>query len=176
MSRPTQDLTNKKFGKLTAICKDNFVKKTKWICKCDCGKSKSIAAQHLIANKTKSCGCNYDKYSNRINASLHRYFTEYKVNAKSRKYNFNLLFLDFKTIIFNNCYYCNSPPNRIFTTKTKRQESIKVNGIDRLDNGQYYSIDNCVACCSDCNYAKQSKTKDEFLELVNKIYKNRIEK
>lgn len=54
-----KDLTNIKFGKLTVIkkdSKDNF-NRWKWLCICDCGKTKIINSRHLINNKTISCGC-----------------------------------------------------------------------------------------------------------------------
>lgn len=52
------DLTNQKFGRLTAIkpigIKHRYVY---WECKCDCGKSVSIRGSHLISGQTISCGC-----------------------------------------------------------------------------------------------------------------------
>ena len=53
------DLTGQKFGKLTAIKIDenNKTKKTKWICKCDCGNYTSVSTSNLKSGHTKSCGC-----------------------------------------------------------------------------------------------------------------------
>ena len=54
------DLTGQKFGKLLVISKD-ITKKTNsgsyWVCKCDCGKIKSIKSSSLRRGEIQSCGC-----------------------------------------------------------------------------------------------------------------------
>ena len=47
------DLTNQKFGKLTAVCKVNGG----WECLCECGGTKIVTATHLAGGNIKSCGC-----------------------------------------------------------------------------------------------------------------------
>lgn len=54
-----EDLSNQRFGRLTAI---KFINKTKhktikWLCRCDCGNERIVASQKLKEGKTKSCGC-----------------------------------------------------------------------------------------------------------------------
>jgi len=53
------DLTGKKFGKLTVISR--IIKKDSkgalWNCICDCGKNKIVPACSLKSGGTKSCGC-----------------------------------------------------------------------------------------------------------------------
>lgn len=55
-----KNLTNQKFGYLTAICLDSK-KSTKdhkyWICRCDCGKTRSLQTSQLTTGKVTSCGC-----------------------------------------------------------------------------------------------------------------------
>lgn len=51
------DITNERFGKLTALKRDNTKKGSYWICKCDCGNIKTIRSDHLRNGETKSCGC-----------------------------------------------------------------------------------------------------------------------
>lgn len=52
------DLTNKKFGRLTAIQKaSSKSNKTYWLCKCDCGNKKEIQTSHLTSGAIQSCGC-----------------------------------------------------------------------------------------------------------------------
>lgn len=56
------DITNQKFGKLTAIKKmPSKNGKTYWLCVCDCGKEKVVQTCHLIDGRTKSCGCGYEQ-------------------------------------------------------------------------------------------------------------------
>lgn len=65
-----QDLTGQKFGRLTVIERDTTSKTTKWICKCDCGNTKSVAAGHLKSGSTTSCGC-YQKEKASISNKKH---------------------------------------------------------------------------------------------------------
>lgn len=53
-----QDLTGKKFGRLTVVCRaENKNGRTMWHCLCDCGNEKDIIATNLTRGFTKSCGC-----------------------------------------------------------------------------------------------------------------------
>ena len=52
------DLTDKKFGYLTAIKKaPSRSGKTYWICRCECGIEKEIQTSHLTSGAITSCGC-----------------------------------------------------------------------------------------------------------------------
>ena len=90
------DLTNKKYGRLLVIEKDNTSKRTKWICKCKCGKMKSIYHSHLISGATTSCGCyqkekakEYKTKHNMTHTSLHNRWKSMKqrcLNANCKAY------------------------------------------------------------------------------------------
>ena len=53
------DLTGRRFGRLTVIEEAPQAKpgKTRWLCKCECGKEKIVAGRELRTGDTKSCGC-----------------------------------------------------------------------------------------------------------------------
>lgn len=57
------DLAGMRFGKLVAVrhvgCVDkgNGRKVSSWLCKCDCGNEKIVAAGHLKEGRVRSCGC-----------------------------------------------------------------------------------------------------------------------
>ena len=53
------DLTGRKFGRLTVIGLDDSRKtrKTYWICQCECGGIKSARSDSLLCGAIKSCGC-----------------------------------------------------------------------------------------------------------------------
>ena len=55
--RIAEDLTGKRFGKLTVIKRDYKYGETKWFCKCDCGNTTSVKASSLRSGAIKSCGC-----------------------------------------------------------------------------------------------------------------------
>jgi 5-methylcytosine-specific restriction endonuclease McrA len=53
-----QDITGQKFGMLTAVTIDERRKAgTYWICKCECGTTKSVIISHLKLGRIASCGC-----------------------------------------------------------------------------------------------------------------------
>ena len=57
---PRKDLKGQRFNRLTVLQLDTEKtnkQRSYWICKCDCGKIKSIRSDQLTSGKTKSCGC-----------------------------------------------------------------------------------------------------------------------
>lgn len=62
-----EDLTDRRFGKLTALRRVENDKngKPRWMCQCDCGGTKAVAAQDLKNGRTRSCGC--ERYSTSYN-------------------------------------------------------------------------------------------------------------
>lgn len=51
---PKNNLTNKKFGRLTVI---EWVGNGKWKCECECGNIVNVETSNLNNGNTKSCGC-----------------------------------------------------------------------------------------------------------------------
>ena len=56
----------------------------------------------------------------------------------------------------------------------KLEEPYKHNGIDRTDPNKGYTTENCVSCCSKCNYAKHEMTLSEYKEWLIKSYEHLI--
>jgi hypothetical protein len=57
---PSYDIAGKRFGQLTVIKRainNSKQGKSRWICKCDCGKEVIIVRDHLVRGNTISCGC-----------------------------------------------------------------------------------------------------------------------
>lgn len=52
-----KDITNQKFGKLTALSYEIKNQKAIWTCKCDCGNICEVAGNNLQNGHTQSCGC-----------------------------------------------------------------------------------------------------------------------
>lgn len=59
MSRPLENLSHKRFGKLIVIERASSDKcgRSRWMCQCDCGKILTVSNRHLKDGSTKSCGC-----------------------------------------------------------------------------------------------------------------------
>lgn len=57
------DLTGKRFGLLTVVCRgEDYIspkgrKTPRWLCRCDCGGTALCQAGNLKSGKSKSCGC-----------------------------------------------------------------------------------------------------------------------
>lgn len=60
MSKPKNDISNMRFGNLTAI---EYVGNSKWLCKCDCENETFVKTCNLTNGHTRSCGCIAKKQS-----------------------------------------------------------------------------------------------------------------
>lgn len=62
------DLTGRRFGKLTALKPLGAPngRNHRWLCRCDCGGEMSAQVGNLRNGKTKSCGCDYVKISDKV--------------------------------------------------------------------------------------------------------------
>lgn len=159
-----------KFGRLTAIS----YKRSKWFCICDCGQNTEIKSSALKHGNTKSCGClNIEVASNKAYkliesrrkfepriASARRIWKNYCYRDKKC----TITFEEFISITQKKCFYCNVDPNtkyNYFSTrssnsskKAKLEGLFIYNGMYRIDSGKYYTIDNIVTCCYDCEFSK----------------------
>lgn len=86
---------------------------------------------------------------------------QYKIYVNSAKYR-NIGFLltldEFKTITANPCSFCG-----------KINETRGFHGVDRNDSSLGYTVENCSASCSMCNYIKCKMTSDVFVKRVQHI-------
>lgn len=59
MCKGPKDITGQKFGKLTAIkfLPTEGKKRSRWLCRCDCGNEKEVGVYNLTNYLTVSCGC-----------------------------------------------------------------------------------------------------------------------
>lgn len=57
--RSGYNLTNQKFGKLTALYRvpNSSQKGISWFCQCDCGRTSIVRTEFLISGHVQSCGC-----------------------------------------------------------------------------------------------------------------------
>lgn len=60
------DLTGRRFGKLTALEKVEGGS-SRWLCRCDCGNEKVVYATNLVSGKATTCGC----WKNTVNGESH---------------------------------------------------------------------------------------------------------
>lgn len=150
-----------------------------WKCKCDCGNFSIVRGTELRNGRIKSCGCKSRLLmSQKLNkgfgeSNMHQLFTTYKGSARRRGIQFLLSEQEFRGFLFNNCLYCGRKPYGICTKDSLCSESgkqiIKYNGIDRVDNNQGYTLENCITCCKICNFAKRSMPHEEFTAWLDDV-------
>ena len=93
----------------------------------------------------------------RVN-SEHYYFATYKRRAEHRNLKFDLSMEEFLNLVSLKCVYCN-----------EFNEGKQFCGIDRLNNQFGYTLQNCVSCCTMCNFLKHCLDEKTFLERVEHI-------
>jgi len=175
-----EDFIGKRFTRLVVIEDIGHISSHRHFrCLCDCGKSVIVDGAKLKNNHTRSCGC-IRKETSRPKlrkgygeSSLNRLIDSYKRNAKRKKITFILSRDDMISLFKGSCFYCGCEPSSIISGKNYYGECI-YNGIDRLDNGVGYIVENVVSCCKECNYKKGSQGHTFFLQWVERVYENKF--
>jgi hypothetical protein len=159
------------FGRLTVLSRvdDSKFGSLIWNCMCSCGKNTVKDSHSLRSGRCKSCGCLREGFLDKALSSKNNLYLVYKKSAKKRGFSFSLSFEEIMALTQQNCYYCGSPPNKYFKAPSAR-EGTYYNGVDRIDNDQGYERNNSITCCTDCNKAKSSLNKEEFLNWIKKCY------
>jgi hypothetical protein len=140
-----------------------------WACVCDCGRT-IIASQYRLGKNlpSTSCGCSRQKYKNQAARLVLR---GYVSSAKRRGLDFSLTDEDFYRIAQENCHYCGLPPEKRYAGYIpKKATPFIYNGVDRKNNDIGYTLENCVPCCSTCNFAKSKSSSEEFLAWIGRVY------
>lgn len=141
------DMTGNRYGHLVVVALDSTstsTKHRKWICKCDCGNTKSVFRDALIAGKTKSCGCMQYADKKGINRthgmSKTRIYREWVSMRKRCRPDSN----DSKTYYHRGISVCLEWNDFItfyeWAVSHGYDDSLS---IDRIDNNKGYSPENC---------------------------------
>ena len=160
-----------KIGLLTVLKISHHVERrgrVLWSCKCDCGVDVSKSTEYLRSSKKASCGCQgRTSKSICINSLKERY----KYSASERQQEYSLSIDHFAQLVTGDCYYCGTPPSRLFRYSAPRSKPHEMlyNGIDRKSNKIGYTPVNSLTCCWICNQAKSNMEFDEFIDWVGKI-------
>lgn len=133
---------------------------------CNCGKEFVTSLANYRTGLARSCGCTAE-----LNAASDRVFREYKRLATRRNRTFELTSKEFITIAEQPCHYCGI---KAHVVKRVAQAVYVYNGIDRMDNSRGYSIDNVVPCCTLCNFAKGTRTYEQFMQWLTIVKKHDI--
>jgi len=153
---------------------------THFKCKCDCGNEKLVSRSSLIQKQTQSCGCLLKEMAGanplpENESMFNDLYRTYLRGSLNRGYEFSLSKEEFKRLTKQNCYYCGQSPSK-FRTHPKSPSRYIYNGVDRQDNTQGYTIENCVSCCERCNRAKHIMSLTDFKKWVYSVYENFVER
>jgi len=94
----------------------------------------------------------------------HQHLYMYKKGAEYRGYSFNLSDEYAISLMHKPCFYCGRFDNR---KNYKLDEYFRLNGIDRVDNSQNYTENNCVPCCRSCNLRKKDFSIKDMKKILN---------
>ena len=174
------DLTNQVFGKLRAVEATehrNHSKTIMWRCEClNCGATILVASTKLKEGGMRSCGCLQGNPNVRTppgHSGFNCLYQNYMQGARRRNLEFSLTKEQFKELTQASCVYCGVAPASIcYGSKGNRLEYGKYiySGIDRLNSKIGYVLDNCVTSCAECNLAKGTRTYDEFVNWIRRVY------
>lgn len=78
------------------------------------------------------------------------------VSARHRNIDMSLTRDEVDAMGIQPCHYCGEDPIELGTRF----------GVDRVDNEKGYTTENCVSCCTFCNYAKRNLSVDDFLRVM----------
>ncbi len=192
-----EDITNKKFGKLTALKYDK--KKRLWLCQCECGNTTYADTTRLKNGGRYSCGCtNQNKHKSiRNDKRFKRLYSVYG-NMKQRCYNIKCKAYNYyggKGIKICNEWLGENGFSNFFNWAISNgyeitDKHVLCNDtltIDRIDSNKDYCPENCRWIRDEDNVARsgkhQYKLESKVMELndidqeklINTYYHNKIE-
>jgi hypothetical protein len=88
-------------------------------------------------------------------------YASYRSRAEKKELEFAITHDDYKSIILADCYLCG-----------KQSTDANTNGVDRVDNSAGYTVENCKACCKECNHMKNQFALSTLTEKIERITDN----
>jgi hypothetical protein len=164
------DLSGKKFGSLTILCRDTAVKHklAYWTCQCDCGNIVSARGADIRNNKIKTCGCRRSVLSKRnwkgvgyISKSLWQTIVR---NAKNRKIEISITQDFANELLVKQNFKC-SLTGTVLSTEIRKTTA----SLDRIDSLKGYTEDNVQWVHKDINMLKNKYSIDKFLDMCKQV-------
>jgi hypothetical protein len=161
-----------KFGLLTLLSQEGKSLNdggTRWLCRCECGKTTNVPQSRLKNNRVKSCGCWRKRKRNHLwkgycgisGARL----SEIRLRAKKRKKDFNL---DAKFL-----WDLYIKQNKKCAITGVVIDLDKDGSLDRIDSSKGYTKDNVWWTTKNINKMKLDFSIQQFVVLCEQVVKNK---
>ena len=173
------NLINKKINKLTVISLSHVNKNYRkfFLCKCECGKSVTVALDKLNSGNTKSCGCLKNK-----TAAQHpswkgygdisqSFWSKIKTHAETRNINFEITIEQAWQIFLKQESKC-ALTKIDLEFNHKRKSSTGTASLDRIDSSKGYVAENVQWVHKDINRMKSDFSEGYFIKMCKLVAKN----
>lgn len=163
------DLSGQTFGDLYVIQRDfTKTKRVNFLCRCKCGKIKSIFSHYLTAGKNKTCGCSRHFTGNKSNSwkgcgdITGHYFAHIRGQAKIRNLEFTITIEELWNLFEKQGGKCNLSgiPLDMFINRNKSRSA----SLDRIDSSVGYIPSNIQWVHKDINYMKRTLSQAQLLK------------
>lgn len=154
---------------------------TIWVMRCKrCGQEFETAAYNITKGSATHKHCLVTWHENHKDdkrkepipndgAHVNALYGRYRNSARERKLLFDITKDQAKCLFEQPCHYCGALPSVRYTHASLAGQ-YAWNGIDRVNSELGYTINNCVPCCGTCNFAKGTKTIEDFRTWIEKVY------
>lgn len=158
-------------GHLTAIMPSDqrgSRKEKQWVFRCDCGQEIIRTVTKVLKGRPISCGCKRATFPRKSDSNFNLAYYQYVRGARARKHFWDLSKDSVRVLFAGDCSYCGAKPAIVIDIE--KGDMLVRNGIDRLDSSVGYTLENCVSCCSRCNYFKGTMSHIKFKQAIEEIY------
>lgn len=145
------DLSGKRYGRLLVLQRGENNKQghPQWVCRCDCGASRTVSGCNLKTGNSESCGCLKSEAA-RSRRLLRPYEATYRSMVRNTPHSVRISYEDFlKFTLVTECHYCGAA----IRWGQESKDGLAYN-LDRKDCSRGYRKGNIVVCCARCNWAK----------------------
>jgi len=119
---------------------------------------KNGSTREVPYHKKLCKSCVITTLKEKIDSKVEYKYLTIKSGCITRRISLEMTLEEFKNYWDMPCHYCNGPR--------------RTHGLDRKDSKGPYSIENCVPCCSDCNYMKNTMSYEKFIDKLRNIANN----
>ncbi len=166
------------FGRLHVLGFSHHDKRRRrhYLCRCECGKEKTVQGTLLRSGNTQSCGCLVQDAAHARAlqhglAARNQVIAGYRHKAKKAEIVFALTISQFERIAQSPCFYCGALPANIKRSSHGTGDYV-YNGIDRIDSHKGYVVNNTIPCCRRCNLSKSNQSQGEFIAWIARAYQH----